>query len=75
MLSSPRPFLELLTDKQEVLELALSQSYLMAAVPIVSYLAFLWDGILVGATDSKSMSIGVAGGAMSYFTLRRASPL
>ena len=26
------PFLELLTDKQEVLELALSQSYLMAAV-------------------------------------------
>ncbi|WP_455263331.1 MATE family efflux transporter, partial [Porphyromonas sp.] len=65
----PRPFLELLTDKQEVLELALSQSYLMAAVPIVSYLAFLWDGILVGATDSKSMSIGVAGAAMMYFII------
>lgn len=63
----PRPLLELLTDKQEVLKLALSDSFLMAAVPIFSYLAFLWDGILVGATDSKSMSIGVAGGAMSYF--------
>ncbi|MBF1314400.1 MAG: MATE family efflux transporter, partial [Porphyromonadaceae bacterium] len=62
----PRPLLELLTDKQEVLKLALSDSFLMAAVPIFSYLAFLWDGILVGATDSKSMSIGVAGGAMSY---------
>ena len=63
----PRPLLELLTDKQEVLKLALSDSFLMAAVPIFSYLAFLWDGILVGATDSKSMSIGVAGGAISYF--------
>ena len=50
-----------------LLELPLSDSFLMAAVPIFSYLAFLWDGILVGATDSKSMSIGVAGGAMSYF--------
>ena len=50
-----------------MLKLALSDSFLMAAVPIFSYLAFLWDGILVGATDSMSMSIGVAGGAMSYF--------
>lgn len=63
----PRPFLVLLTDKEDVLSYALQYSYWMAAVPLVSFGAFLWDGILVGATDSKTMGIAMIFAALTFF--------
>ena len=63
----PRPFLILLTDKEDVLSYALQYSYWMAAVPLVSFGAFLWDGILVGATDSKTMGIAMIFAALTFF--------
>ena len=63
----PRPFLILLTDKADVLDYALKYSYWMAAVPLVSFGAFLWDGILVGATDSKTMGIAMIFAALTFF--------
>lgn len=66
-LAIPHPFLTLLTDKEEVLRRALDYSYWMGAVPLVSFGAFLWDGILVGATDSKTMGLAMIFAAQTFF--------
>ena len=66
-LAIPHPFLTLLTDKEEVLRRALDYSYWMGAVPLVSFGAFLWDGILVGATDSKTMGLAMVFAALTFF--------
>ena len=66
-LAIPHPFLTLLTDKEEVLRRALDYSYWMGAVPLVSFGAFLWDGILVGATDSKTMGLAMIFAALTFF--------
>lgn len=66
-LAIPHPFLTLLTDKEEVLRRALDYSYWMGAVPLVSFGAFLWDGILVGATDSKTMGLAMIFAALIFF--------
>ena len=66
-LAIPHPFLTLLTDKEEVLRRALNYSYWMGAVPLVSFGAFLWDGILVGATDSKTMGLAMIFAALTFF--------
>ena len=66
-LAIPHPFLTLLTDKEEVLRRALEYSYWMGAVPLVSFGAFLWDGILVGATDSRTMGLAMIFAALTFF--------
>ncbi|MFI3315101.1 MAG: MATE family efflux transporter, partial [Rikenellaceae bacterium] len=49
------PILSIFTDSSEVLHRALDFKYWIAAVPIISFVAFLYDGILVGATESAIM--------------------
>ena len=66
-LAIPHPFLTLLTDKEEVLRRALDYSYWMGVVPLVSFGAFLWDGILVGATDSRTMGLAMIFAALTFF--------
>ena len=66
-LAIPHPFLTLLTDKEEVLRRALDYSYWMGAVPLVSFGAFLWDGILIGATDSRTMGLAMIFAALTFF--------
>ena len=66
-LAIPHHFLTLLTDKEEVLRRALDYSYWMGVVPLVSFGAFLWDGILVGATDSKTMGLAMIFAALTFF--------
>ena len=63
----PEPFLSLLTDKTDVLERALEFRYWMALVPLVSFAAFLWDGILVGATDSRTMGMAMLIAGATFF--------
>ena len=46
---------------------SLDYSYWMGAVPLVSFGAFLWDGILVGATDSKTMGLAMIFAALTFF--------
>lgn len=48
-------FLSLLTDSDEVLNVASKFFYWVLPVPIVGFSAFLWDGIFVGASASKEM--------------------
>lgn len=63
----PSAFLRLLTDKGEVVQHALGYSYWMVAVPLVSFGAFLWDGMLVGATDSRTMGRAMIFAAGTFF--------
>ena len=65
----PEPFLTLLTDKAEVLGRALEFRYWMALVPLVSFAAFLWDGILVGATDSRTMGLSMLAAGGAFFVV------
>ncbi|MCK9449131.1 MAG: MATE family efflux transporter [Bacteroidales bacterium] len=45
----------LLTNNEDLLILAIDYRYWMAAVPIASFAAFLWDGIFVGTLSAKYM--------------------
>lgn len=47
--------LYLLTDNQEVIENSKPYIFWIVLVPVISFAAFLWDGIFVGATASVAM--------------------
>lgn len=48
-------FLHLLTSVEDVYEAAQPFQFWTALIPVVTFAAFLWDGIYVGATASKTM--------------------
>lgn len=66
-------FLALLTDEEAVLEEASRYFYWVLAIPLAGFSAFLWDGILIGATATRLMlgSMGVASAAffLAYYGL------
>ena len=47
--------LHILTDNQNVFDAAQQFQFWTALIPIVTFSAFLWDGIYVGATASRTM--------------------
>lgn len=59
--------LYLLSDKAEVLEEALRYRLWVVLIPLVSFAAFLWDGIFVGATSSKPMMQAVVFAWFTFF--------
>lgn len=65
-------FLELLTSDREVVRVAGDYFYWVLAIPIAGFAAFLWDGILIGATATRQMlgAMLVASGAffLIYYT-------
>lgn len=50
-----RPVLSLFTDDAAIVELALHSRAWIMAVPLAGFLAFIYDGVLVGATRSALM--------------------
>lgn len=60
-----RNFLGLLTNDVHVIEEAGHYFYWVLAIPLLGFGAFLWDGILIGATATRQMlwAIAVASGA------------
>lgn len=50
-----REFLSLLTSEQEVIRTAGNYFYWVLAIPLAGFGAFLWDGILIGATATRQM--------------------
>ncbi len=58
-------FLGLLTNEPQVIQVAGDYFYWVLAVPLVGFGAFLWDGILIGATATREMlwAMAVASGA------------
>jgi multidrug resistance protein, MATE family len=45
----------LLTNNIDIISNAKPYFYLISAIPLVSFAAFLWDGIYIGATAGKAM--------------------
>lgn len=48
-------FLGLLTSEEEVIRAAGDYFYWVLAIPLAGFSAFLWDGILIGATATRQM--------------------
>ncbi len=61
-------FLRLLTDDIKVIEVAGEYFYWVLAVPLTGFPAFLWDGILIGATATREMlrAMGLACAAFFF---------
>lgn len=62
-------FLGLLTKEQEVIEAAGHYFYWALAVPLAGFAAFLWDGILIGATATRQMLKAMLIACVSFFLL------
>lgn len=47
--------LSLLTNNQTIIEVGMEYVWWVVAIPIVSFSAFIWDGVYIGLTASKEM--------------------
>ena len=70
-----REFLALLTDNVEVLTASGRYFYWVLAVPICGFAAFLWDGILIGATATKEMFWAMLVAALLFAGIMFGTPL
>ena len=50
-----RTILELYTNQTNIIELAMPYIWLVALLPLLAFGAFIWDGVFIGMTASKSM--------------------
>ncbi len=64
-----RPFVSLLTDQEEVRLLAADYYGWVLLVPVAGVSAFLWDGIMVGATAIKPMVVATMTACVTFFVL------
>lgn len=64
-----RPFVGFLTDQEEVRLLAGDYYGWVLLVPLAGVFAFLWDGIMVGATAIKPMVVATMTACATFFTL------
>lgn len=60
-------FLGLLTDERHVVEAARAYLPWAVAIPLVSFAAFLFDGIYVGVTATRPMLLALAVAAAGFF--------
>ncbi len=60
-------FLEILSSDREVTDTARDYFYWVVALPLLSFSAFSWDGIYIGATDTRAMLVSIAVATMVYF--------
>ncbi len=68
-------FLSLLTDNAEVLNSSTRYIYWVLAVPLCGFAAFLWDGILIGATATKEMFWAMLVAAIAFFAILFVPPI
>lgn len=62
-------FLGLLTNDLQVIEVAGHYFYWVLAIPLAGFAAFLWDGILIGATATRVMLVAMAVAAGAFFLI------
>jgi DNA-damage-inducible protein F len=62
-------FLSLLTNDQQVIRVAGDYYYWVLAIPLAGFSAFLWDGILIGATATRQMLWAMAVAAGAFFLI------
>ena len=62
-------FLGLLTDDASVIAASADYFYWVLAIPLAGFAAFLWDGILIGATATRRMLWAIAVAAAAFFVV------
>jgi MATE family multidrug resistance protein len=62
-------FLELLTSNREVTRAAGEYFYWVLAIPLAGFAAFLWDGILIGATATRQMLLAMLVAVVAFFAI------
>lgn len=60
-------FLGLLTNDDRVIQVAGNYFYWVLAIPLAGFGAFLWDGILIGATATRQMLWAIVVAAAAFF--------
>ena len=61
--------LNILTDKQDVIDICKQYETWVLLIPLAGFSAFLWDGIFVGATASSQMRNSMFVASISFFVL------
>lgn len=61
--------LQMLTDKQKIIDIAIDYLPWLILAPIVNAIAFIWDGIYIGATASKLMRNTMLASALLFLML------
>lgn len=51
----PTPFVKIISDNATIIQEVRPYYIYMAIIPIITFAAFLWDGIYIGATASKAI--------------------
>lgn len=62
-------FLGLLTNDTKVIQVAGNYFYWVLAIPLAGFGAFLWDGILIGATATRQMLMAMLVAAGIFFAI------
>lgn len=62
-------FLRMLTDDADVLSLAGGYLFWSVILPVAGMAAFVWDGIFIGCTLTRSMLISMFAAAASFFAV------
>lgn len=62
-------FLELLTSDREVVQAAGTYFYWVLAIPVAGFAAFIWDGVLIGATATRQMLAAMLVAAGAFFLI------
>lgn len=63
------PFLSLLTDRTEVVTYAMTYLPYATAIPLLSFAAFLFDGLYIGATATRPMLVAMLIASAAFFLL------
>ena len=66
-LVAPAWIIGLLTDKTAVIEATLEYKYWIALLPIVATIAFIWDGVYLGATQTRPLRNSMALATLMVF--------
>ena len=62
-------FLHIFTDQQEVIEAARKYMYWVLVIPICGFAAFLFDGIFIGATATRTMRNAMFVATAAFFLI------
>lgn len=60
-------FLKMLSSDGEVIERADEYFAWAVSIPLISFMAFVWDGVMIGLTRTRAMLASMAGGAAVFF--------
>lgn len=69
-----RPFLMLLTSREDVVTCAMQYLPLVSLIPVLSFAAFLFDGLFVGSTSTRQMLLSMFIASATFFVLWFALP-